>query len=345
MATKRRRRGEIEENDSDSKSETDDASEKDFRWDNGNELVMLYEIRAVSFRNDDSSDDEDGTYECQMNENACAKLYNDRETSDVEIFISSRPDSRPRKSTPGGWPCSLFYAHKSILASASQMFHDMFYGPTKKEGDIRIYNISPDPFEEFLRCFYMRNVSFKMGNIAGVMKLAKIFVAPDCMKTCVDFLNKCTLSPKNIFDLIELANEYEITELKQRCDECITSNKMEMIIQHDDFLYRDRYTLKKILQLNLLECDQKIIFDRCIAWANCKIDYDTRGGSGNAENKGQLLREALGDCIYLIRFNRMTIEDFKELAVKYEGLFTAAELIDITQSINVNGYESEFFRQ
>lgn len=79
-------------------------------------------------------------------------------------------------------------------------------------------------------------------------------------------------------------------------------------------------------------CEEKFIFDKCVAWA-------TERGNGS---DGRYLRWHLGDCFNLIRFNRMTLEDFQERAEKYDRMFTAAELIDITQSITVNGYELQF---
>lgn len=112
-----------------------------------------------------------------------------------------------------------------------------------------------------------------------------------------------------------------------------------MIVQSDDFIQQNYDTLKQIMQLERT-CDEKIVLDNCLAWAakRCK-------DKAQSEDHGQMLKKHLGDCFYLIWFNKIKLADFKKITSKYEKLFTTAELIDITQSISVDGYESKFFRK
>lgn len=109
----------------------------------------------------------DCSVECKLNENICSKLYQDRETSDINITVSrKRYQPRARQLTA---TTKTFYVHKAILAASSGKFREIFFGPAKKNGNLTIYNVCVDTFEQFIRCFYFQNVSFKSRYVPGVL--------------------------------------------------------------------------------------------------------------------------------------------------------------------------------
>lgn len=62
-------------------------------------------------------------------------------------------------------------AHKKVLAASSPVFYAMFYGPLKECGDVKIVDVSPDAFREFLQLFYNNEVKLTKKNRDEVNKL------------------------------------------------------------------------------------------------------------------------------------------------------------------------------
>lgn len=246
---------------SETESNHDDA-EKYFCWKTDNDIEFYSNPFLLCSDIPDSNID--CTVEHGLQETACSNLYQDAQTSDIEIWVRNKSYQPPRKSTPQTallfgaiYPrtSQTFYAHKSILAASCQKFREMFYGPNKKVnywgGDLNyigIYNVCVDTFEQFFRCFYFRNVSFKLRNISGVMKLAQIFDVPDCMKSCVECL-KYHISPDTFFFFIyKLANEFKQPELSEYCNVYARLNT-ESVFQAKDFTQQEQKILKQILAI------------------------------------------------------------------------------------------------
>lgn len=82
----------------------------------------------------------------QVAESLCKLYLNDTTTSDVYfMFYSSDSD--------GNETVDRLPAHRIILAAASSVFHQMFYGDLRKENDVLISDTTKDAFAEFLQFF------------------------------------------------------------------------------------------------------------------------------------------------------------------------------------------------
>lgn len=132
--------------------------------------------------------------------------------------------------------------------------------------------------------------------------------------------------------------KFEQPKLNKIFEDLIIANA-ENVLETLQFYYDDHDMLKRILQLDL-KCEESIVFDACLKWAITKCN-----GKRLAERNGRKLREQLGDCLFLIRFNRMTVKQFTERITENEGLFIADELEDIVHSITNKKYQSKIFRQ
>lgn len=161
------------------------------------------------------------------------------------------------------------------------------------------------------------------------------------MEMCINAVkNSHRLNDKNRFLLpnYKLTMKFEQPKLNKIFEDLIRANA-EYVLEKLQFYYDDHNMIKRILQLDL-KCEETIVFDACLKWAmkNCN-------GKRLAERNGRKLREQLDDCLYLIRFHRMTVKQLTERITENEGLFTAIELEDIIHSITNKLYKSEIFRQ
>ncbi|XP_031633815.1 BTB/POZ domain-containing protein 3-like [Contarinia nasturtii] len=226
-------------------------------------------------------------------------------------------------------------AHKDILASANPVFYAEFYGSIKEQGEVEIVDSSPDAFKEFLQYFYCGRVTFTMDNISEIMYLANKYMIADCMDACTKYLTD-NLTLKDIWWAYFLCILHDRQQLKQFCEEQITWNA-DTLLKSDEFLACSQKSLHEILKMDL-HCRESIVFGRCLAWAKNACQQN-----GLDENDESNLRNQLGDCLFLIRFGTMTLDEFSEY--KCYGMFTADEVLDIVRSITFKGFFSKKFNQ
>ncbi|XP_031629053.1 BTB/POZ domain-containing protein 3-like [Contarinia nasturtii] len=272
-------------------------------------------------------------YEFHLRDKACDGLYLQPDLADVNfLFYEENVTDATAKKLIEKMP-----AHKLILASASCVFRAEFYGSIKEKGDVEIVDSSPKAFKEFLQCFYLGTVTFTMEHIPEIMYLANKYMVADCMDGCVKHLHD-NLTSTNVCWVYDLAILHEHQQLKKFCEEQIVLNA-ERVLESDGFLACSQKLLREILKLDF-HCKESIVFDRCLAWAKNACQQNRLD-----KNDGLNLRSQLGDCLFLIRFGTMTIQEFSEATLKCEGMFTADELCDIMRSISLKGLVSKKFNQ
>ncbi|XP_055298897.1 BTB/POZ domain-containing protein 3-like [Sitodiplosis mosellana] len=214
--------------------------------------------------------------------------------------------------------------HKFMLTASSPWLSTMFNGSLPEDKDVDMTNgrATVDAFKEFLQFSYMDDVTLTMENIEGVIDLAKQSLADDIFEKCEEFLIK-SLTNDSMFFGYQLALMYEAKKLKTFCEDEICSNA-EKVFKSSSFLEFPYEFLENVLRCDELNCEEKDIFDACIAWAQAACTRNNEDPS-NAES----LRAQLKESIYQIRFCSMTKEDVAACIRSCRGLFTANELEEI----------------
>lgn len=225
-------------------------------------------------------------------------------------------------------------AHKIILTTMSPWFQTMFLGslPEGAEVDMSEGKLTADAFKEFLQFFYMDvdNVILTMENIDGVIDLAKQSLTDHIFDECENFLVKTVTTDTMCFGY-ELALRYGANKLKAICEDEICVNA-EKILRSPSFIEFPHEFLQNILKCDALACEEKDVFDACIAWAKAACNRNNQDPS-----KADNLRAHLKDSVYQIRFNSMTKKEIANCIGPYSGLFLADELEEI---ICMNGNET-----
>lgn len=215
-------------------------------------------------------------------------------------------------------------AHKLVLTTMSPKFNTMFLGELPEGDDVDMTNgyVTSDAFKEFLQFFYTDNVKLTLKNIESVMDLAKQSLAEHMFTECEEFLAKSITTDTMCFGY-QLALRYDANKLKKICEDEICANAEE-VLRSSSFMNFPYEFLHEILQCDALACEEKYVFNACIAWARaaCKRNNEDKS---NAEN----LRAQLKDTIHQIRFTSMTKEEVAVCIGSCPGLFTATELEEI----------------
>lgn len=252
------------------------------------------------------------------------KLYLDEETADVFFVFKINGEAH------------RIPAHKAILAATSPAFHAMFYGSMKQNGDIPIVDATPEVFREFLQNFYRSTVKVTIENIPEVIHLSKKYLVDEALNACAE-LCKSTLNPQNVCWGYEMAILFEQDQLQQFCEQMISENA-EAIFRSNDFLNCKPNLLRRILQLDSLECDETVVFNGCLRWAEnvCLRKGLDRTDGGN-------LRVVLGDMFFEIRFGNMAIEKATDCYTSHKGLISLAEYKHICDMITTGNHSAGEF--
>lgn len=255
----------------------------------------------------------------EFNDYVCKNLYLNEDMSDVKFVFSDDENADERKII------AEIPSHKFLLSASSDVFRVMFNGSWKEKTEVEIDDSSPEAFKEFLQCIYLTKGTFTEENVHSVINLANKYQINHCVSACLQFLID-NPTPANVCLSYALVNLDEQSDLKQYCMRKITKNP-SLAFTSDYFLNCDRNLLEEILKLNFI-CEETIVFDWCLAWAkNACLK------NGLDENDTKNLRNQLGNCLYLIRFTTMKIEEISERTSKYDGLFEDGELVEIFHSI------------
>lgn len=225
-------------------------------------------------------------------------------------------------------------AHKLMLTTMSPWMNAMFLGSLREGDEVDMATnekLTADAFKEFLQFFYMDpdNVKLTMENIEGVIDLAKQSLTEHIFAECEKFLVQTVTTDTMCFGY-QLALRYGANKLRSICEDEICVNA-EKILRSSSFMDFPYEFLQNILQCDALACEEKVIFDACIAWAKAACKHNNQDPT-NAEN----LRAQLKDSVYQIRFVSMEKEEIANCISSCSGLFSADELEEI---IYMNGNE------
>lgn len=257
----------------------------------------------------------------QVPESLC-KLYLNEDMSDVYFTfpdIGSGDDTIQRLA-----------AHRLILAAASPVLHQMFYGDLPEGEDVIITDCSFDAFTEFLQYFYLNEVTLTSDNVFEVIQMAHKYDLSDCVRMCTDFLTEY-MTVETVFLTLHIALLYEITELIDICERMICDDAKSAFAA-EAFPYCSYTVLKRILSMRGIDCSEVDLLDAAMLWAKqaCLTESDETPTIDRCKAK-------LGDCFNLIRFNTMTSAEFSSCLFRNPGMFKTNDLEHRIISITTNG--------
>lgn len=226
-------------------------------------------------------------------------------------------------------------AHKSYLASSSDVFNAMFFGSIKEKGDVFIVDASVSIFKEFLKFFYYQKIELTEETVTEIVCLANKYNVIDCLKICDDFYQK-HLTVENVFEIYEVAIHLNQMNLIKICEYEI-SEKSEKMFLSKGFLECTEEMLEKILKLKDLQCTESVVFKACMEWI--------KSSSKSYKLTRYHIENYFGRLFYLICFKSMTIDEFIDLLPEYGHLFLPEEYCEILQMLHRKEYKTVLFTE
>lgn len=245
-------------------------------------------------------------------------LYLNPSISDVTFVIESN-----------GTSAAKIPAHKCILATCSPVFERMFSGYLPALSEIRLNDITPAVFKEFIKYFYLDEVNLTFENVAEVVYLARKYEMIDYMAACSKFI-QMNLSLDRMCEGLELAVKCDFPELIAFCELEIFHNSTKFFASKE-FLTCDRYVLKSIcIRLELLKFIGEEVFVGVLRWARSAWKRENCLGT---EPTLADVRNRIDDLVYCIEFSSMSNQALTSMALEMAEFFKKEELLRILKIV------------
>lgn len=234
---------------------------------------------------------------------------------------------------------TLVPAHKCLLAHQSAVFRQMFFGTMIDDVNIitqvKIIEALPDEFIEFAKWFYYEKTEITEINVSAMTYLTHKYSVEMFELECKTFLARMVNSNKvSIFWVLPMTILYNYDDLRQKCVDFIHWNG-QFLIELLKFANCSLETLKSVLSIDFNNRDEAIVFEKCISWAKKSCEQKDLDPTLR-----QNIRNQLGDCLELIRFERMSPSQFTQCLSKHSYVFLTDEIGNIAQTIE--GQDREF---
>ncbi|GAB0100944.1 hypothetical protein DMENIID0001_170590 [Sergentomyia squamirostris] len=223
-------------------------------------------------------------------------------------------------------------SHKLILSLASPRFSREFSQTSdddrnayKIEGDV-----NPKVFDAFLTYIYTMDVNLCPEIAFGLVNLANMYEMDDLRQLCSQFIQQTLTS---IWTYLNHCSMYVSTvdeHLRAKCLDFI-SNCDGAVFQRDDFLRVSRGGVELLLAMESIRVAESELLEVIIKW----IDFHREENQRNR-------RDSLGNLLHLIRFPVMSMVEFRHLLVTYPDLLDNGEIQEISEVISGTSSPTHF---
>lgn len=248
--------------------------------------------------------------------NNLSKLYKSEKGADVHFRLKSNVFDGEMKVP----------AHKAIMAASSPVFDRMFFSELKKRREVKIKDVSFEGFCEFLQFFYMEKIELTAENIVEVSKLVGRYDMHECFDVCGNFVESI-MTPESFCHYYELALTFNYPKDFIAKSENIFGPIADVIFKSSSFMKCGRFVLKRLLDMDCMQCSEPEVFEAAISWATIACEKKNKPPSP------EHLKAELGDCLSLIRFPTMTTEEYASYMKKYPSLLDYHIFLDIFNHI------------
>lgn len=220
--------------------------------------------------------------------------FNNKNLSDLVIKVNEK---------------KIYYAHKLILVTCSEVFNKMLCDPnwtepsnqtqikTQREIHLKEQEECESVFEKFLGFFYNADIIIQSDEIYGLLCLADKYNVKSLLRICIQYMHQKLKEPslKRALEWRHLAAKFNLVDLQESCMRALAWNA-ERFIQTNEWLELDCDFLKLYLDdSNLIIPDELTLYRAVCKWL---LAFEMEGRLENFEYNFRQL-------IPLIRFAQM----------------------------------------
>ncbi|XP_071091339.1 BTB/POZ domain-containing protein 3-like isoform X1 [Haliotis cracherodii] len=212
-------------------------------------------------------------------------------------------------------------AHRFMLASRSCVFFAMFCGRIAETKEVKITDIQPNVFRQFLRYLYTGVISLSADNALNLLYCSKKYCIKSLEQEVLEYC-QCSISPDNACTLLEQACLFDVKQLQEKAFNVMKRDAI-FVLTSDSFVDLSHHNLDKLLAMDDLKAEEDVIFKAVVGWAKAECKRQ-----GKNHSAGEM-REVLGATLYKVRFPLMAQSVFVELVA--DGILTDSEKVKILE--------------
>uniref|UniRef100_A0A914P3K1 BTB domain-containing protein n=1 Tax=Panagrolaimus davidi TaxID=227884 RepID=A0A914P3K1_9BILA len=193
-----------------------------------------------------------------------------------------------------------------------------------------------DDFKELLTFIYSGKCNITNENVFVMLDMAEFYQIKDLKQLCDDFFPEMELNLTNIFDMLEISNKYSMNRMKESIQKFISQN-FKPFFKSDEFLNTEKSVVTEIIALGqIFAIKYEEMFQAAYEWSeNEAIKKQKELNDGNL-NMNDAIKVEMQDFLPYIKFNQMEISFFEKYVVKRGFIFTSNELSDLLESVQSN---------
>lgn len=263
-------------------------------------------------------------------EQSIAKLFNNECMADVRFKIKHPKSVNLRTSSSSTLPKdTIIYAHSQILAARSYKFYQRF----KKESGggmkkITIFDFDGDVIYNFIQFLYTDATTIDKNNVWDLIELAINYSVTNLEQQCTNCILD-NISIDELCDLFERSMRYNMQTLYSNSLNLIQLNLRE-IFKEESFLKIDENVLTLILNSDIVKVGSETeMLEAALAWSKYKNDDDDNNNT--KMQKSNRSRETIfyDELLTLIRFPAMGIKELAQCMINYPHLLKNHEVAEI----------------
>uniref|UniRef100_A0A914PCQ9 BTB domain-containing protein n=1 Tax=Panagrolaimus davidi TaxID=227884 RepID=A0A914PCQ9_9BILA len=229
------------------------------------------------------------------------------------------------------------YADKFILSINSSTFKSMLSDRWISENDaIKIQTSKFDDFKRLLTFIYSGKCNLTNENIFTMLDMAEFYQIEDLKKLCDKYLSKMELNISSIIRLFEISNKYSLIKMKKPIQNFIFQN-FKTIVKSDEFLNSEKSVVKEIIGLGqTFAIKYEEMFQAAYEWVEKHVLEKQNGLNDGTFNMNDAIKVEIQEFLPYIKFNQMETSFFTKYVVERGFIFTSNELSDISESVQSN---------
>ncbi|XP_035221567.1 uncharacterized protein LOC118194535 [Stegodyphus dumicola] len=243
-----------------------------------------------------------------------ASLLNTSKFSDVEFIIECGSES------------IKFYAHKLILAMASQVFAKRFYGSSVSCLQIKVKNSSPSAFFRMLQYIYTDKLHVNsLKEALEIYTLATKYEIRELKEKCASFF-QANVALDNLFIGYEYSLQDNIKELLDSCRNFVCSES-KVVLESPHFKDASHIVIEDIVKQESLDVNSELdVINAVLKWARSECKRRS------LPCDEMCLRDCIEPLLKHIRLLSLTPEEFFDF-VEQHNIFTSMESSVLTRKL------------
>eukprot|EP01083_Nonionella_stella_P106817 308608_1 len=172
-----------------------------------------------------------------------------------------------------------FKANRVFLACQSPVFEAMLYGSMQEsqpDSEIQIHDIEPDAFQVVLNYCYMQKPSLTSRNIIALAQIADKYQIKGLSLMCKDYFPNI-LNIDNICTMLHQSVNAKLDSYVTKCENAITNKfgkHAQEIVQTIGFASMNVAAMKIVLKLDALAITEDDLWDAVLKWKEYQISCD-----------------------------------------------------------------------